>query len=150
MSALVIVANKGGCRAIRSIISKWQMHSFRVKIKYLSLFVPRLLMISPHIISVEGFCRKNPIVSVFFVIFSNNTGDWSTDPGARMRAFRPLCKYTGCCAYNSCLRFIRTAQYDTDGKSHGSWGMGGRTSRRKRPKLLGSDDVYRRPTKLYI
>jgi len=50
MSALGIVANKGGCRAIRSIISKWQMHSFRVKIKYLTLFVPRLLMISPHTI----------------------------------------------------------------------------------------------------
>lgn len=83
MSALGIVANKGGCRAIRSIISRWEMHSFRVKIKYLTLFVPRLLMISPHITSVEDFRRKNPIVSVFFVIFSNNTGDWATDPGAR-------------------------------------------------------------------
>lgn len=120
MYALVIVANKGECRAIKSIVSKCQMHSFRVKIKYLTLFVLRLLMISLNITSVEGFCRKNPIVYVFFVIFSNNTGDWATDPGAQMRAFRPLCKYTGCCAYNPCLWFIRTTKYDTDGKSRGS------------------------------
>lgn len=42
---------------------------------------------------------------------------------------------------------IRTASYGADGKNHGSRGMRGRKSGRKRPKLLGSDDVYRRPHK---
>jgi len=40
---------------------------------------------------------------------------------------------------------IRTASYNADGKRRGSRGMRGRKSGRKRPKLLGSDDVCRRP-----
>jgi len=40
---------------------------------------------------------------------------------------------------------IRTASYDADGKRRGSRGMRGRKSGRKRPKLLESDDVCRRP-----
>lgn len=145
-SVLSIVTNRGGWRVTRPI-SPLNSSLSRQNKRFNIICSFTLIDITSYYQRMHDYCRKNPIVDFFYILLSNKTGDWPTDPGARVRACR---NHTGCYANNPCLRYSNC--YEWCGRETswvtGKWGTGNRGENIL--NCWGPMTSADAPTKLYI